>query len=121
MGKGSVPHADPAASGALYALAAYLFWGVAPVYFVLVGFAAPLEILAHRIVWSIPLLATLVTLARQWPALLALGRRQLGLLIVTSALISVNWLTFIYAVHLERIAESALALPAPSPPLPLSG
>lgn len=95
-------------SGAAYALAAYLFWGFAPVYFVWVAFASPLEVLAHRIVWSVPLLAILITLARQWPALLALRPQQLLTLVLCSLLLSINWLTFVYAVQLGRIAETAL-------------
>jgi chloramphenicol-sensitive protein RarD len=94
--------------GAAYALAAYTFWGFAPIYFVWVNFAAPLEILAHRVVWSVPLLACLITLARQWPAVRLLTTRQLGLLGVSSTLLSVNWLTFIYAIHQARITETSL-------------
>jgi len=94
--------------GAAYALAAYTFWGFAPIYFVWVNFAAPLEILAHRVVWSVPLLACLITLARQWSAVRLLTPRQLGLLGVSSVLLSVNWLTFIYAIHQARITETSL-------------
>jgi len=97
-----------AGSGAAYAIGAYLFWGVAPIYFVWVSFAQPLEVLAHRVVWSIPLLAVLITVARQWPALRALSRRHLGVLLICSALLSVNWFTFVYAVQQGRIAETAL-------------
>lgn len=77
-------------------------------YFVWVKFAAPLEVLAHRIVWSVPLLALLITVGRQWPALQVLSMRQLRLLAVCAVLLSVNWLTFIFAIHTERIAEAAL-------------
>jgi chloramphenicol-sensitive protein RarD len=91
-----------------YALAAYGFWGLAPIYFVWVGFALPVEILAHRIVWSIPLLALLITLNRQWIALFALTRVQLGWLFVCAALLCVNWLTFIYAIADQNIAETSL-------------
>jgi len=94
--------------GAAYALAAYTFWGFAPVYFVWVNFATPFEILAHRVVWSVPLLVCLITLARQWPAVRLLTRKQLTGLALCSALLSVNWLTFIYAIHQARIAETAL-------------
>jgi len=100
--------AGSTAAGAAYAVAAYVFWGFAPVYFVWVSFASPLEVLAHRIVWSVPLLAVLITLARQWPALLALHPRQLWTLLLCSVLLSINWLTFVYAVQLGRIAETAL-------------
>ncbi len=91
-----------------YALAAYIFWGVAPVYFVWVKFATPTEVLAHRIVWSVPLLAVLVTLARQWPTIRALQRAQFTWLALCALLLSINWLTFIYAVHQQRIVETAL-------------
>lgn len=94
--------------GYAYAVASYTFWGVAPVYFVWVKFAAPLEVLAHRVLWSVPLLALLVTLARQWPALRALEYREVLRLAVCAVLLSINWLTFIYAIHMERIAETSL-------------
>lgn len=77
-------------------------------YFVWVKFAAPLEVLAHRIVWSVPLLALLITVGRQWPALKVLSLRQLCRLAVCAVLLSANWLTFIYAIHTERIAETSL-------------
>ena len=77
-------------------------------YFVWVKFAAPLEVLAHRIVWSVPLLALLITVGRQWSALRFLSMRQLRLLAVCSVLLSINWLSFIFAIHTERIAEAAL-------------
>ena len=102
------PLGNPYPSGIAYATAAYLFWGFAPVYFVWVAFASPLEVLAHRVVWSIPLLALLVTLARQWPMVLALQRRALGTLVVCSMLLSINWATFVFAVQHGRIAETAL-------------
>lgn len=92
----------------MYALAAYTFWGVAPIYFVLVSFAAPLEVLSHRIIWSIPLLALLVLLSRQWQAFSLLSRRDLLTLAVCSALLSVNWLTFIFGIQAGRIAETSL-------------
>ena len=77
-------------------------------YFVWVKFAAPLEVLAHRIVWSVPLLALLITVGRQWSALRVLSMRQLRLLAACSVLLSINWLSFIFAIHTERIAEAAL-------------
>ncbi len=92
----------------MYALAAYSFWGVAPVYFVWVGFASPLEVLAHRILWALPLLALLVSVSRTWSAVGGLGRAALLRLAVCSVLLSVNWLTFIFAIHYGQIAETSL-------------
>ena len=91
-----------------YAIAAYLFWGFAPVYFVWVGFAAPLEILSQRILWSVPFLAVLVLIGRQWPALTKLDARTLRILLVCALLLGVNWLTFIYGISQEKIAETSL-------------
>ena len=95
-------------SGYGYALAAYTFWGVAPVYFVWVNFAAPLEILAHRIAWSVPLLLLLVWLGRHVKTIFSLSPRVLFVLFCCAALLSVNWLTFIYGIHTDRMAETSL-------------
>ena len=89
-------------------MAAYTLWGVAPVYFVLVGFAVPLEILAQRIVWSIPLLVLFITIAKQWRALVSLDRVSLGWLALCAMLLSINWLTFIHGISVGRIAETSL-------------
>ncbi|WP_417495004.1 EamA family transporter RarD [Maricaulis sp.] len=96
---------------ALFAgLAGYLIWGVSPLYFQLVGFASALEIVAHRVVWSLPMLfAALWFAGKLRPALDALkDKRVLLTLAATSALISVNWLLFIYAVNNDRVLEASL-------------
>jgi len=95
-------------AGVWFALAAYGFWGVAPVYFKFVEFASPLEIIAHRIVWSVPLLALLILIRRQLPALLSLDRRQVGWLAVSGILVSVNWSVFVWALLNDRMLETSL-------------
>lgn len=95
-------------SGYAYAVAAYLFWGFAPIYFVYVSFAQPLEVLAHRVVWSVPLVALLITFARQWPMLRRMSGKTYLMLAVCSVLLTANWLTFIYAVQTGRIVETSL-------------
>jgi chloramphenicol-sensitive protein RarD len=107
-GANSRPGSPAPAAGYAYATAAYLFWGVAPVYFVWVSFALPLEILAHRILWALPCLFLLVTAGRQWKVLRTLDFRSYALLACCSLLLSVNWLTFIYGVSQHRIAETSL-------------
>ena len=94
--------------GIWFALAAYSFWGVAPIYFVWVGFAQPLEILSYRIICSIPLLALLITMGGSWPVLRQLNRKALYYLAFCSILLASNWLIFIYAILDGRIAETAL-------------
>ena len=94
--------------GLLFAVAAYCIWGVAPIYFVWVGFAAPLEILMHRVLWSVPVLVLLITVTGQWSAARALSRREVALLFVTALCLSANWLTFIWAIQAQRIADASL-------------
>lgn len=104
-----VKSAPPARTGgAVYALLAYTIWGVAPAYFVWVGAALPFEILAHRVLWSIPLLALLLTLTAQWQVLFRLDLRTLGALFVSGSLIGANWGVFIWAVDAGKILETSL-------------
>lgn len=94
--------------GLLFAVAAYGIWGFAPMYFVWVGFAAPLEILMHRVLWSVPLLVLLITVTGQWADVRGLSRRALLFLTATALLLSINWLTFIWAIQAQRIADASL-------------
>ncbi len=97
-------------AGVAFGIAAYGLWGVLPLYLALVAAAGPVEILAHRIVWSLLVCAALVTLMRQWRPLLLLLRtpRAMAWLTAASLLIAANWLTFAYAVLNGRALESAL-------------
>ncbi|MFK7915644.1 MAG: EamA family transporter RarD [Pseudomonadales bacterium] len=97
-----------APGGPMYALLAYTIWGVSPAYFVWVSQALPLEVLAYRVLWSIPLLALLLTLTRKWRILFGLPLRTLGALLLSGLLIGANWGTFIWAVDNQRILETSL-------------
>lgn len=94
--------------GLLYAFAAYGIWGVAPIYFVWVSFAQPLEVLAHRVVWGIPLLGLLLMVSGQWRGIKTLMPAAFGYLLASAVCLSINWLTFIYAIQSARIAEASL-------------
>jgi chloramphenicol-sensitive protein RarD len=91
-------------------IGAYLLWGGMPLFFPLLEPAGPLEIVAHRIVWS--LLFCLIALA----ALRQLGDfrtalrspRTLGTFAVAAALIVVNWVVYVYAVLSDRVLDAAL-------------
>ncbi len=96
--------------GVVYALAAFVFWGLGPIYFKAVGHVPPLELLAHRIVWSVALTALLITIGRRWGRLregLA-SRQTVGTLLLTAALVALNWFVYIYAVATDRIVEASL-------------
>jgi chloramphenicol-sensitive protein RarD len=90
------------------ALAAYVTWGLLPIYFKVLRPVPALEVLAHRIAWSALLLA--VMLMRRGPAgfRAPFRRDRLPLLALTTTLISTNWLVYIWAVQVGRIVEASL-------------
>ncbi|MEU2661170.1 EamA family transporter RarD [Micromonospora sp. NBC_01740] len=100
----------PLRLGYLYGFVAYLLWGFFPLYLRLMRPAGPLEILAHRIVWSVVFVALLLAAMRNVGFLRALLRRPRALagIGVAAALIAVNWGTYIYGVTSERVVETAL-------------
>ena len=96
--------------GLALGLAAYGLWGAFPLYFPLLEPGGPVEILAHRVVWSMLTTALLVVLLRRGPQLRAIvaDRRTRRLLVVAAAVISVNWAMFIYGVNSGRVVETSL-------------
>lgn len=97
-------------AGIGFALSAFVFWGGLPIYFKAVAHIPALEVLAHRVVWSIPILLLFVTFVRGWHGLLAVlrDRRTQGLLIASTLLLSVNWLVFIWAIDQGRVLDVSL-------------
>ncbi|WP_328850921.1 EamA family transporter RarD [Micromonospora globbae] len=100
----------PQRLGYLYGFGAYLLWGFFPIYLKLLRPAGPLEILAHRIVWSVAFVALLLAAQRNIGFLRALARRPRALAGIgaAAALIAVNWGTYIYGVNSDRVVETAL-------------
>ncbi|MCG8356044.1 MAG: EamA family transporter RarD [Kiloniellales bacterium] len=99
-----------AAKGVGFALAAYGFWGLNPLYFKLVDHLPMLEVLAHRVIWSILFLLLVVAALRSWRALRAAigSRRSLAALGLTTLIISANWLIYIWAINSEQVLETSL-------------
>lgn len=92
------------------AIAAYLTWGVMPGYFRWLDQVGALEIVAHRIIWAIPVLA-LFLLVRDGKALFArlrISRRSLAWLALSAFLLSGNWLIFVWAVVNEQVIATGL-------------
>jgi chloramphenicol-sensitive protein RarD len=98
------------ARGVLFGVAAYSWWGLVPIYFKALAHVRPLEVLAHRIVWSVVVLVILVSAGRRWPALIAVARKRaaLRLLILSTLLIAGNWYLYIWAVAHSHIVEASL-------------
>lgn len=90
---------------------AFLMWGLlAPVYFKAVGDVGAVEIVAHRIVWTVVLMSALV-LALKTPTdiIRAVGTwRRLGIFLVTTALVTANWTIFIYAIIEGKLVQASL-------------
>ncbi|HXH02683.1 MAG TPA: EamA family transporter RarD [Candidatus Competibacteraceae bacterium] len=96
--------------GAAYALLAYSSWGLLPLYWKLLAMVPPIQMVAHRVVWSVLVLAGLITLFQRWPAVQETLRsaRRMQVLLSTTVLISANWLLFIWAVQNNRVVEASL-------------
>lgn len=101
---------SPERIGVTAALAAYLFWGLVPIYFKLIYAAPALEIIAHRILWSIPFLAGFLLLRDGkafWQRMRLPLRTVLGLLF-SGLLVVSNWLIFVWAVINGNIMSTSL-------------
>jgi chloramphenicol-sensitive protein RarD len=87
-------------TGLLLGLAAYALWGVLPLYFKALSSVPPVDIVAHRVLWSLPLLSLLIVAVRLTPDLRAAisQPRTLGMLAITALLIAGNWLLYVWAV-----------------------
>ena len=96
--------------GAAYGVAAYLWWGLAALYFKAVAEVPSLEIVAHRIVWSCGLLHILILCRRSWRewAAALVDRRTLAGLLATSTVIAANWSIFVYAVVSDQLIDASL-------------
>ena len=91
-------------------LGAYGLWGVFPLYFPLLEPAGGLEIVAHRVAWSLLFIALLLTVRRGWSQVRATvtNRRALLVLAAAAVLIAVNWLVYVYAVNSGHVVEASL-------------
>jgi chloramphenicol-sensitive protein RarD len=97
-------------SGFLYALTAYLLWGFLPLYMKALAHVPPPEVIAHRVVWSVPVaLAVLWWTGRTADLRAALvSPRMLGMGAMTAALISVNWGIYVWAIGSGHALDAAL-------------
>lgn len=96
--------------GYLFALGAYVIWGFFPIYIKLLQPAGAIEILAHRVVWSVAFVALVLAVMRGWRLIGTLLRRPRALagIALAAALIAVNWGMYIYGVNSDRVVETAL-------------
>jgi len=94
----------------MYALGAYLLWGVLPIYFLQLKPTGPFEVVAWRIILAFLFCLLLLTLMRMWRPFLAIVRqpRLMGLTAVAGVLIYINWQTYLYGALTNHVIETSL-------------
>jgi len=97
-------------AGLAYGVAAYGLWGLMPIYFHAIDRVPPLEVLAHRIVWSAVLLAGVIAWRRRWAELSRCLRqpRTRWPLTAGTLLLAVNWFLFLYGVSTAQLVQTSL-------------
>ena len=94
--------------GLVLGVTAYLIWGLFPLYWPLLEPAGAIEILAHRMVWSLVVMLVVLTALRGWGALRRAGQRTWLLVGLGAVTIAVNWGVYIYAVNHDQVVDAAL-------------
>lgn len=105
-----MPDQQRSTAGVAFGLAAYLWWGLCPIYFKSVAHVPPAEVLAHRIVWSLILLLLLMWRRGRLAELMQAARqpRVLVALSVSTVLVALNWFVFIWAVSTGQLLQASL-------------
>ena len=104
----NVKHVTPHRTGLAAGIAAYVLWGLLPLYWPLLEPAAPVEILAHRIAWSLVFAVILLALTVGFGWLRGLGRRRMLMLSAAAVLVTCNWGLYIYGVNNDQVVETSL-------------
>lgn len=106
----NIQNKDQSLVGAFAALAAFSMWGFFPLYFKAVSHLPAFEILAHRIVWTVFFVGMLIIITGNLKKVRAVfaNRKLLATLLLSSLLVSFNWLVFIWAVSHDMILQSSL-------------
>ncbi|MEL6224977.1 MAG: EamA family transporter RarD [Cyanobacteria bacterium J06627_8] len=102
--------ASSSSLGVLFAVLAYGAWGLLPIYWKLFGVIPAVEVLSHRMIWSMVFLIGVLALQNRLPELQAVwaSKKTLKFLIVSACLLAVNWGLYIYGVNTERVVETSL-------------
>lgn len=96
--------------GVMAMIGACVIWGLSPLYYRLLTDMPPVDILAHRTLWSLLFFLGVLALQRRLPSLKTaiLDRRQLPWIALAAVMISVNWGLFIFAIQIDRVTETSL-------------
>jgi chloramphenicol-sensitive protein RarD len=96
--------------GVWYGIAAYVLWGLTPIFWKAFDDVPALELLAHRILWAVPLLALVVTIRHRWPAFVRIFSARPTRLLAAAAgtLLTINWGVYVWAVTSGHIVDASL-------------
>jgi chloramphenicol-sensitive protein RarD len=97
-------------TGVIYAVSAFLIWGISPIYWKALKSVPALEIILHRIVWSFFLLVPLIIIMRRWQEFILVFKnlRTLLILLFTAIIVGGNWLLYIWAVNSDHLLQASL-------------
>ncbi|SKA63440.1 EamA family transporter RarD [Desulfobaculum bizertense] len=96
--------------GLIATIATFFMFGLLPIYWKLLAAVPASEILCHRIVWSAPFIAVILTLMHNWSDVAAALKspKTLGLLCISGSLIGLNWFTYIWSVNNDHVLDASL-------------
>ncbi len=101
----------PMNKGIILILLGYIGWGLFPLYWALLKHVPATEVLAHRMLWSVPVLVMFVALVSNWRTdffSLFKNKKELGWLFLTAILITINWGVYVLAVSQGRVVEASM-------------
>ena len=100
--------------GYMAAFGCYVLWGILPLYWHLLAAAEANEILAHRILWSVVFMLIVLVITRRWELLkkdcreLQQNKKRGAMLVAAAVIISLNWLTYIWAVNHSHVIDTCI-------------
>jgi chloramphenicol-sensitive protein RarD len=100
--------------GIVFAVGAYFIWGFLPIYWKFIDYVPAGEILAHRIIWSFIFMVIIVLAVRKWPGFvrecktILKDKKKFFSITMASVVISINWLTYIWAVNSDHVLQASL-------------
>lgn len=96
--------------GLVLAVTAYLLWGFLPLYMKMLAHVPPVEVVAHRVIWSVPIAGLVLIVMRRTGDLRAalLNPRMLAMASLTAALVSLNWAIYVWSITSGNALDAAL-------------
>ncbi len=97
-------------AGVIAALAAFLFWGLVPIYYKGLQAVGAWEVLAHRVIWSVPILLLFLVIrdGRKFWKKLRLPLKSIAWLVLSGLTISINWFVFVWAIANDHVLDTSL-------------